>query len=220
MNSKSKSFNCDCSDEVKHDSRCNCTHCTPCLEEFNHNHRCCNSTHCEPGHPTPTESIFTCGHGSGVSIPIPTASNPTSTPIPVANVTIDTTCLCNPSVKIDFNSIINYQALISLATTLTSPFTATFQLSKTCKDGSKVALGTWDFAYGSVALAVNVTNSFGFTYCECNTCPACCVYNVEIVRVTGLSLILQDDVDDLVEVPIRENASIRSSIISATATER
>ena len=33
---------------------------------------------------------------------------------PMATVTIDTTCLCNPAVKIDFSSIINYQALLTL----------------------------------------------------------------------------------------------------------
>ncbi|SFA96732.1 DUF4489 domain-containing protein [Clostridium frigidicarnis] len=213
MNSKSKSFNCDCSGEIKHDSRCcNHEHCD-CLEEFNHNHRCCNCAHCTPGHPTPTESLFTCGQGSGVSIPIPTLTSPQFAPLPVASVTLDTTCLCNPSVKIDFNSIINYQALIGTATILTTPFTVTFQLSKTCGDGAKVALGTWDYSFGAISLAVNVTNSFGFTHCECNTCPACCVYNVEIVRVTGASLL-----NVAAAVTLTENASIRSSNITATAT--
>lgn len=186
------------------------------MDGFKYDSRCCNCAHCTPGHPTPDQaSLFACGNGSGVSIPIPTITNPTFTPIPVASVTLDTTCLCNPSVKIDFDSIINYQALLTLgaAPILGGPFTVTFQLSKTCNSGSKITLGTWDYAFGILALAVNVTNSFNFSYCECNACPGCCVYTVEIVRVSATTL-------TGVGVLVTESASIRSSNISATAISR
>ncbi|SFA96701.1 DUF4489 domain-containing protein [Clostridium frigidicarnis] len=185
-----------------------------CFDTKDNSLKCCNQEHCHPGHPIPEKSILACGQSNGTSIPIPNPSNSIFHPLSVASVTLDTTCLCNPSVKIDFNSIINYQALIGASDTLTTPFTVTFQLNKTCGDGAKIALGTWDYSFGDLTLGVNVTNSFGFTYCECNTCPACCVYNVEIVRVTGLSLTLAG-----VAVALTENAAIRSAIISATGTE-
>ncbi|MEW8956661.1 DUF4489 domain-containing protein [Clostridium sp.] len=199
-------------DDYNHDSRyyddhkC-CNHDYPKYE-----YKCCNQTYCKPGHPTPTHSIFACGQGSGVAIPIPTVTNPTFNPLPVASVTIDNTCLCNPSVKIDFDALINYQALLTLGATpvLGAPFTVTFQLSKTCNDGSKIALGTWDFAFGILALAVNITNSFSFSYCECNVCPGCCVYTVEIVRVSSSTLAGTG-------LLTTESAAIRSSNISATS---
>ncbi|MGG7165026.1 DUF4489 domain-containing protein [Clostridium ihumii] len=201
---------CKCSDKCSKDYDCGCKKDYDNYEDDYKDHKCCNQGYCNPGHPLPTCSLFACGQGTGVAIPIPSALNPTFNPIPLASVTIDTTCLCNPSVKIDFNSLINYQALISIAGTLTTPFTVTFQLSKTCNSGSKIALGTWDYSYGTVALATNITNSFNFTHCECNVCPGCCVYTVEIIRVTGSLLAAAG-------LTITENASIRSSNISATA---
>ncbi|WP_034439579.1 DUF4489 domain-containing protein [Clostridium ihumii] len=174
------------------------------------NSKCCNQAPCQITHPLPTQALFACGQGTGVALPIPTAANPNFNPITLASVTLDTSILCNPSVKIDFNSLINYQSLISLPGTLSTPFTVTFQLTKTCNSGTKVALGTWDYSYGTVALATNITNSFGFSYCECNTCPGCCVYTVEIVRVAG-------SIVSATGLTLTENASVRSSSISATA---
>lgn len=202
MNSKSKSFNDNCFENEKCEPKC---HCEPR----------CHGEHCEPLHPLPTSSLLSCGQGSGVAIPLATATSPFFSPIPIASVTIDTTCLCNPTVKIDFNSIINYQALLAVGT-LTTPFTVTFQLSKTCNDGSKIALGTWDYSQGALlALAVNSTNSFGFSYCECHACPGCCVYTVEIVRATGTIATATAGI-----LTLTENASIRSSSISAMAASK
>ncbi|MGG7165024.1 DUF4489 domain-containing protein [Clostridium ihumii] len=172
--------------------------------------KCCNQAHCCPGHPLATKSILACGQGSGFAIPV---SAPY--PIPVASANIDTTCLCKPKIKIDFNSIINYQALITLTGTLVpilaNAFTITFQLSKTCCDGSKISLGSWDYGFGSVALTTNITNSFGFSYCECNPCPGCCVYTVDIIRATGGIL-------TPTAITLTENASIRSSILTIIAS--
>ena len=181
-------------------------------DRYHDDFKCCNQAHCCPGHPLATKSILACGQGSGFSIPIPSALNPTFNPIPVASATIDTTCLCDPKVKIDFNSIINYRALISAVGTLGSPLTITFQLSKTCCDGSKISLGSWDYSYATVALATNITNSFGFSYCECNPCPGCCVYTVDIVRATG------GIITGAAGLTLTENISIRSSILTIIAS--
>ncbi|WP_034439570.1 DUF4489 domain-containing protein [Clostridium ihumii] len=215
MSLKSNNFYDRCNDrkewkcadfEEKHDCNC-CGKHTEHEGEFK-DMKCCNQGHCNPGHPLPTDLLFACGQGTGVAIPIPTIANPNFTPITLASVTVDNTCLCNPSVKIDFHSLINYQALISAPGTLSTPFTVTFQLSKTCCDGAKIALGTWDYAYGTVALATNITNSFSFSYCECNVCPGCCVYTVDIVRVSA-------SLFSTAGLTVTENSSIRSSNISA-----
>ncbi|MBS5822754.1 MAG: DUF4489 domain-containing protein [Clostridium argentinense] len=211
MNSKSKSLSC---------RQCGCNPCK-CNDRCNdkscyHEHRwdcdieCCNTYHCVPGHPIPGQSIMSCGTGSGLNIPAVAPGTPFN-PIPIASVTIDTTCLCNPGVKIHFSSIINYQALLDLGAlpVLTTPFTVTFQLSKTCDNGSKIALGSWTFTQAILALAVNVTKTFSFNFCECHSCPGCCVYTVDIVQATGSTL---------AGVTITsENASIVTSSLTAVA---
>lgn len=206
-----------------HTHRCNVCKCEPCRCEsrrFDHckcepnkcepvfeSNDCCNCAHCIPGHPLPTQTLSACGTGSGVNLPLNNLAI-TFNPMPIASVTLDTTCLCQPSVKIDFNAVINYQSLIS-AGTLTSPFTVTFQLSKTCNGGSKIPLGSWDYSQSALSLLVNTTHSFSFTHCDCHTCPGCCVYTVEVIRVTAsIGTGLQ----------LTENASIRSSSISALAS--
>ncbi|WP_291559306.1 DUF4489 domain-containing protein [Clostridium sp. UBA2485] len=208
MNSKSKSFKCEhcrcnpCKCDDKWDDRCHdkchdkchdrCDHDKCCCHEhkWNCDMECCNTCHCTPGHPLPGPSILSCGTASGLAIPAVTAGTPFN-PIPVASVTIDTTCLCRPSVKIDFTSIINYQALLTLGAgpLLTTPFTVTFQLSKTCDNGSKIALGSWTFTLAILAAAVNITQTFAFTHCECHACPGCCVYTVDIVQATRSALL-------------------------------
>ncbi|MBD8046568.1 DUF4489 domain-containing protein [Clostridium faecium] len=190
MNSKSKSLRCN---------QCGCNPCK-CNDRCNdksccHEHRwdcdieCCNTCHCVPGHPLPSQSIMSCGTGTGLNIPA-VAPGTSFNPVPVASVTIDTTCLCNPGIKIDFSSIINYQALLDLGAgpLLTTPFTVTFQLSKTCNDGSKIPLGSWTFTIGILAVAVNITETFSFTFCECHACPGCCVYTVDIVQALRSAL--------------------------------
>ncbi|WP_461612793.1 DUF4489 domain-containing protein [Clostridium sp. Marseille-QA1073] len=172
---------------------------------------CCNTCHCIPGHPLPTPALLACGTGTGVAIPAVTPDTPFN-PIPVASVTIDTTCLCSPVVKIDFTSIINYQALLTLGTALpilTTPFILTFQLSKTCGNGTKIALGSFTFTIAILAVAVNITETFAFTHCECHACPACCVYTVDIVQATRSAL--------LGVTVTSESALIVTSSLTATA---
>lgn len=201
---------CRCHTNRCHDCGCDPCRCKPCkCEPVFESNDCCNCAHCVPGHPLPTQAISACGCGSGVAIPLSTLAT-TFNPIPVASVTIDTTCLCQPSVKIDFNAIINYQALITTGTLL-SPFTVTFQLSKTCNGGSKIPLGSWDYSQSPLNLLVNTTHSFSFTHCECKACPGCCVYSVEIIRASSSILTGAG-------ATLTENASIRSSSISASAS--
>ena len=171
------------------------------------NSKCCNHAPCQNNHPLPTKALFSCGQGTSVSLPIPTVSTPGFTPVTIASLTIDTSALCNPSVKIDFNSLINYQVAMAAGSTLSSPFTITFQLNKINSCGTKIAVGSWDYAYGTTATATNLTNSFGFSYCECNVCPACYVYTIEVINVSSIG----------VSSSVTQSSTIRSSSISAMA---
>lgn len=201
MNSIYKSCNnkhCKC-----HNHICEHCKCDPCKCHHNECKSCIQ-------HSIPTQTILACGTGTGANIPIPSATG-TFSPITLASVSIDTSCLKDPTVKIDFSSIINYTALITLGDlpVIGNPFTVTFQLNKTCDDGSKIGLGNWYYSTAFLSAAVNTTNSFSFTHCECNTCPGCCVYTVEIVQASGGILNVVD---------LMENAKVVSSSITALAT--
>jgi len=95
------------------------------------------------------------GNLGRAAVPPPPASTGSFNPIPVTSVTIDTTCLCRLAIKINFSSIINYQALLTLGAgpLLTALFTLIFQLSKTCNDGSKIPLGSWSFTIALLAVS-------------------------------------------------------------------
>jgi len=100
----------------------------------------------------------------------------------VATVALNTTGLVDTTVKIDFSS------LISFRTTNDDNYCLrlAFRLSRVC-DGNQVPLGTWTFEKTSYELDSNVdgeyiqeTDSFCFSYCQCDTCPGCCYYVVEL----------------------------------------
>ncbi|WP_291582578.1 DUF4489 domain-containing protein [Clostridium sp. UBA6640] len=184
MNSKSKSLKCE--------------YCkpNPC--------KCAADKDIDLMHLLYSPMLLSCSSGNGLSI-FPN----TSTPITIASITIDTTCLCKPVVKIDFNSTINYQAFISGGTEIT-PFTLIFELSKFCDDGTKVSLGSWTYSIGFLSAATDITNSFNFTYCECTTCSACFVYTVDIVKFNNSILSGGGS--------ITEKISIITSNLSALAT--
>ncbi|MGR6835809.1 DUF4489 domain-containing protein [Syntrophomonas erecta] len=158
--------------------------------------------HCRP---VRNQVILNCGTGSGVILPSHSESrSQLFNPYVVAVVALDTTGFKNPTVKLDFSSIITYKE----DSYYPSDLRLTFQLSKVC-NGAKVSLGTWNFErfinvesyYGGWAGAedqkveqasssggyrrvkVETVDSFGFTWCECEDCPGCCHYMVELINV-------------------------------------
>jgi hypothetical protein len=95
------------------------------------------------------------------------------------------------AVKIDFSSLISFKTcaygggsyFLRLA----------FKLSKICDGGRPEPLGIWTFEKaeevqreGSVPMpgnsSVQETDSFCFTWCQCEGCPGCCNYIVELVE--------------------------------------
>lgn len=167
------------------------------MGRWNHDNDCCPARD--------NQVILNCGSGSGVILPSHSESHSQLfNPYVVATVTLDTTCFCHPTVKIDFSSIISFKE----SGYDPSDLRLTFQLSKVC-DGAKAVLGTWNFerffkkegygwgvanaagqenaqtsggGYGSSFTAQTV-DSFGFTWCECQDCPGCCQYMVELINV-------------------------------------
>jgi hypothetical protein len=155
---------------------------------------------CKP-HPKPRgekEVILNCGTVTG-SGPLSCYMNgggygPQSTV--QASVVLDTEGLKKVSVKIDFS------ALISFRTSYDDYFLHLgFKLSKIC-GGACIPLGTWTFEkiHGpNIMLGDAVsqgapqqpqppycdvfqeTDPFSFSWCECDDCPGCCRYIVELV---------------------------------------
>ncbi|MEW8956667.1 DUF4489 domain-containing protein, partial [Clostridium sp.] len=98
-----------------------------------------------------TKVVSVCNEGSTIVVPLPSVSNQSFSPIPIVSVDVNTNCLCNSIVKIDFKSIINYQCFITVTGTPTLrlfvPLRITFQLTRTRNDGAKTLLKSWDYSY-------------------------------------------------------------------------
>lgn len=178
-----------------------------CPSNNNCNCNCNNNCNCSSNSGT----VFSCGQSSEtVTIPVTI-----TTPIPVSTVSINTSNLCSPSVKIDFSSTINFSAtLVGAILTLLSPFVIVFQLSKISNFGSKIGLRSWSYTYTPPALSLIINSSapFNFTYVECDTCPGCYTYSLDIISVTPLAL--------SVGSITTQSASISNSTLCATAISR
>jgi hypothetical protein len=148
----------------------------------------------------------------------------------VGTVSVDASKFDCARTKIDFSTIINYKATIpiSLGGGLGFSIRLTFQLSKVCDKGHKIPLDNWvyeksillgssgsvclaeeagfggGFLGGGLALNFDFKEDFGFTWCECEECPDCCKYILEVVDVQTFNV---------------ENLSLTSSHINAVASE-
>ena len=125
---------------------------------------------CEPRHPCPQGILFNCCTGAGLQ----TTNLCPATPLPLVCTTIDTTCLCRPLIALDFSTI------ITAAIPLDSLITLIFQVRKSCANEQDVVCGNWTFARVTTDDLI-LSDSFRFTFCDCNPCPGCCTYTVELL---------------------------------------
>ncbi|MDD2586834.1 MAG: DUF4489 domain-containing protein [Syntrophomonadaceae bacterium] len=150
--------------------------------------------------------ILNCSTGTGVILPSHNEEHSQLfNPYVIATVPLDTSFLSNPTVKVDFSSIITYKESGSYP----SDLRITFQLSKVC-NGVKIGMGTWNFerffdkeySYGGSGRAVagqetaqlngggyyssitaQTVDTFDFVWCGCQDCPGCCHFMVEVINV-------------------------------------
>ena len=127
----------------------------------------------DPGHPLPKPILFECGNGGGFTFAA-NCSNSTEdnaccicTPKTVANVTIDTSCLCKPKIKVEFSSIIHFIPDSDGKAQLE------FDLVRCCKDFPECVVGTWNY---EIEENDKFAKSFCFDYCDCSTCPGLHLY--------------------------------------------
>lgn len=121
-------------------------------------------------------SILKCGCANAGPLPIlGTQGLIPSLPIPVGSVSIDTSKLCNPSVLVTANLLINTP--VSLLSSLT------FRIVR-CLDGCSQPIGgSFTFADPIEALS---SNSFTFSFCDCSSCKGCATYSIEVTSATLL----------------------------------
>jgi hypothetical protein len=165
-----------------------CDYREPKKHDYYEYEKCCDDhkfAKCQPKNPCPYPIIFECAQGTSVTIPGVAALADTTpfTPRPLGCLTIDTTCLKMPVVKFDFTAIVKYIAVAD-----NYPARLTFALCKQCDNGEEICCGTWDFAVDFDANLEQITTSFSFSHCECNSCPGCCTYTVKIIAATNVGV--------------------------------
>lgn len=147
--------------------------------------------------------VLSCGTGSGLTLPVNGAllngsreavigGSYGSPGLVVGTVSLDARGLEDPTIKIDFSSLINFKANLLIG----FEFRLIYQLSKTCDNGQKIPLSSWifekelDVELGTTLgipqnLRVNFEfkEPFDFVWCECESCGGCCVYTVEVIDI-------------------------------------
>jgi hypothetical protein len=130
----------------------------------------------EPGHPMPRPILFECGNGGGFTYSAAYEDDnqcSVCTPKTVANVTLDTTCLCAPKIKVEFSSIVHF-----IPDHCEGQAQVEFDLVRCCRDFPECIISTWNY---EIAKEDNrFAKSFCFDYCDCNSCPGCCTYIVKV----------------------------------------
>jgi hypothetical protein len=116
----------------------------------------------------PGRAILNVGCG-GVG-PLPIISTPISRPIPVASVSIDTSCMCNPKVLLTFTSIISLPATVAV--------NLNFTIVKSVENGSPQPIGG-TLTFSEIA-SVLESEAFSFQHCDCNAAYGNITYTVQL----------------------------------------
>lgn len=134
--------------------------------------------------PKESKTILKCGTPGGViSIAPGTLAGTTFT---VSTLTLNTSCLCNPCVKLEFASNLAY----SSPTTIDS-VAVNFQVYKICDNqrnpipvGPQLVFSV-PFTTINQAPGFSGTSTFSFFVCDCDACPhECCTYSVVATTAT------------------------------------
>lgn len=180
---------CECRRENKYGKRdYECDKYEKYDERDYYDRKCCDEhkyEKCEPKSPCPYPIIFECTQGTGASI-VGANSYGDAThfePRSLGCISIDTTCLKNPTVLFNFNTIIRQVNVDDVNV----PTRLTFALFKQHKKGEEIQCGSWDYIVDFDDTHEQLTNSYTFNYCECNSCPGCYTYYVKIISAINVN---------------------------------
>lgn len=136
-------------------------------------------------HPAPGKSLLRCSNGgfSSTDITFVAANTPLTLNRPIASVSIDTTCLCRPSILIDFAGI-----LTGTPITVTAVALFNFTLFKTCK-GMRVRIPVATFSYSFLnVFTLPDSRTLKFEYSSCDDlCEDCCTYTLELTSISNIA---------------------------------
>jgi len=115
---------------------------------------------------------------------------------PIANVSIDTACLCNPALLIDFAGVLTVTPLNNIAV-----MTFTFTLFRICEGiRAPQAVSTFEFNYKNIFSPYPDSRTLIFEYSPCDDqCKERCTY---ILEITSISY----------RVPLTTNISINGTL--------
>lgn len=129
---------------------------------------------CKPKNTESKEILLKCGNGTGSR----TFTSSNDSAFQLAQVTIDTKCLCKPMVNIEFSSIVSFDRESGDL----SGFLR-YELFRVCDDGEAESKGVWVLLRGDQD-SVKVTESFDFSFCEPITGKKeCCTYFVKVTPI-------------------------------------
>lgn len=131
---------------------------------------------CNSVHPKPKKILLECGNGTGSKTFTPSSEE---MPFQLAQVTINTTKLCKPTVNIEFSSTLILEVNPEFEASLVR---VQYELFRVCDGGVPISIGFWTVERLAL-LSDKTTETFGFTFCDCVTCPGCCEYFVTATQV-------------------------------------
>ena len=148
-------------------------------------------------------TIIKCSGPSSTPIPAITLSEGITgdVELPLASLTLDTSCICDPIVKLDFST--NY--VVPIGVLLLGSIT--LRVYKQCKgQATRVPIGTaWALSGGLAGIEVFEASISSFSTCDTDTCgDECCTYTVVATVNAIASLAL--------------GAAFNNSTLSAVAT--
>ncbi len=159
------------------------------LDEYIEIDRKYECTDCVQKSPRAKKILFECGEGAG-SRTFRSSNEPA---FQLAQVTIDTSCLCTPIVNIEFSSILSFDRLVT-----DWKARLRYELFRACENKEPVSIGVWtsERVISSGDDPGKSTNIFNFTFCDCITCPGCCDYFVKVTPIEITEGIITATVDN------------------------
>lgn len=141
-------------------------------------------------HPEPKKILLECGcHPHDAIFDVDECYKKHYEEFVLDKVLVDTTCLCRPLVKIEFSSVVFFEAEGKGLCEQEIELELIFELERAC-NGHKECVQTWkyarEFEVKSEKLEVEFSDPFAVTFCD-RTCPGCCEYimKVKVKKLEG-----------------------------------
>ena len=141
------------------------------------------------------QALVKCGCPS--SVQIPAIAQATTTTLTLASLSLDTSCYCDPNIKLDFAS--------NVVSTVEFSGTISIQVFKQCRGQiAPVPVGS---AWQLGGIAADSSTTFSFFVCDSDSCvDDCCTYSV-VATVNAPS-----------DEAVTAGTSINNSTLAATVT--